>query len=91
MMRALKRISLIGVGLVVIGFTGLLIAIRAYPNSNLLGGWGLILGPVYWLGLLVCFLAALAWIIVGLLVVLRRLRGGRKNDRGDSASGVQRD
>ena len=87
MLRALKWISLIGVGLTLFGFTGLLIAMRAYPNSNLLGGWGLILGPVYWLGLLICVIAALAWIAVGLLAGFRRLKGGKKMSDGEGEGG----
>jgi hypothetical protein len=54
MLRALKWITAIGVGLTLIGAITISMAIRAYPQSNLLGGWGLILGPIYWLGLLLC-------------------------------------
>jgi hypothetical protein len=90
MIRALKWVSLIGLGLALIGFIGLSMAIRFYPNSNLLGGWGLVLGPVYWLGLLICFVAVLIWIVVGLLAGFQCLKGGKMNRHGDSESGNQR-
>lgn len=62
----LKWTSLISVGLTVIGLSGLSLALHAYPDSNLLGGWGLVFGPMYWLGGLMSFIAAMAWIVVGL-------------------------
>jgi uncharacterized membrane protein len=70
--RLLKWISAIGVSLTLIGLGGLSVAIRAYPDSNLLGGWGLILGPIYWIGLLISFVAVLFWIVVGLRWLWRR-------------------
>jgi hypothetical protein len=74
MRRALKWTSATGLALALAGFAGLSIAIHAYPNSNLLGGWGLVFGPVYWLGLLICAFAALGWILTGLVAGIRRLR-----------------
>jgi len=65
-MKILKWISVIGLALSAVGLGGLLLAIHAYPDSNLLGGWALIFGPVYWLGLLVSLVSALAWIAAGL-------------------------
>lgn len=62
----LKWTSLISVGLTVIGLSGISLALHAYPDSNLLGGWGLVLGPIYWLGGLMSLIAAMAWIVVGL-------------------------
>ena len=62
----LKWISVIGFGLMSVGLCGMLLAHFAYPDSNLLGGWGLILGPIYWLGLLISFVSVLAWIVGGL-------------------------
>jgi hypothetical protein len=70
--RFLKWVSVIGVSLTSVGLGGMLLAIRAFPDGNLLGGWGLILGPIYWLGLLVSFISVLAWIVVGLRWLWRR-------------------
>jgi hypothetical protein len=70
--RFLKWISVIGFSLTFIGLGGMLLAIRVYPDSNLLGGWGLILGPIYWLGLLISFVSMLVWIVLGLCWLWRR-------------------
>jgi hypothetical protein len=70
--KILKWTSLIGAGLAVIGLTGISLAIHTYPNSNLLGGWGLVFGPIYWLGGLMSLIAAIAWIAVGLSWLWRR-------------------
>jgi hypothetical protein len=83
MIRALKWMTAIGIGLSVVGYILISMAIRAYPNSNLLGGWGLILGPIFWLGLLICIVAALAWIVVGLRAIIRTMTGGNKNSPGE--------
>lgn len=74
--RPLEWFSLIGVVLAVTGLSGLNLAIHAYPNSSLLGGWGLILGPIYWLGLLICSFAVLAWMVAGLIWLWHRKVGG---------------
>jgi hypothetical protein len=71
-LRLLKWFSLIAVVLTVTGLCGMSLAIHAYPESNLLGGWGLILGPIYWLGLLISVFAVLAWIVVGLSWLWRK-------------------
>jgi hypothetical protein len=39
------------------GYVGLFIAGQIYPESNLLGGWALILGPIRWLGMLLLMIA----------------------------------
>jgi drug/metabolite transporter (DMT)-like permease len=83
MIKALKWISVAGIVLAIIGVITISLAIRAYPQSNLLGGWGLILGPIYWFGLLLCVVCALAWIVVGLTAVARKL-AGKKIDRLDA-------
>jgi len=70
--RLIKWFSLIGVVLTVTGLVGLSLAIHAYPDSNTLGGWGLILGPIFWLGLLVSIFVLLAWAVVGLIWLWRR-------------------
>ena len=72
MLKALKTISAVGISLTLFGFAGLGIASRAYPNSNLLGGWALFLGPVYWLGMVVCCFAVLGWIVAGLFKLWRK-------------------
>jgi len=71
--RFLKWISVIGFSLMSVGLGGMLLAHFAHPESNLLGGWGLILGPIYWLGLLISFVAVLAWIVVGLRWLWRKM------------------
>ena len=71
--RCLKWSSAIGLGLMSVGLCGMLLAHFAYPDSNLLGGWGLILGPIYWLGLLISFVSVLAWILVGLRWLWRKM------------------
>lgn len=70
--RVLKWFSLIGVGLTVIGLSGLLLAMYAYPKSNMLGGFALIFAPIFWLGSLICIPVVLAWIVVGLGWLWRR-------------------
>ena len=70
--RFLKWFSLIGVVLTITGLCGLTLAIHANPNSNMLGGWGLIFGPIFWLGLLVSIFVLLAWAVVGLIWLWRR-------------------
>ena len=74
MIQALKWISTLGIAALVLGFVGLSIAIRLYPDNNLLGGWALVLGPVYWLGWLLSGLALLGWIAAGIVAALRRAR-----------------
>ena len=64
--RLLKWTTIVGVSLTLIGLGGMLLAIHAYPDSNLLGGWGLILGPIYWFGLLLFLISVVAWCVVGL-------------------------
>jgi hypothetical protein len=70
--RVLKWFSLIGVGITVTGLSGLLLAMYAYPNSNMLGGFALIFAPIFWLGSLFCIPVVLAWIVVGLGWLWRR-------------------
>jgi len=70
--KSLKWISIIGFALTSVGLGGMLLAHSAYPDSNLLGGWGLILGPIYWLGLPIFFVSVLGWIAVGLRRLWRK-------------------
>jgi hypothetical protein len=42
----------IAAGAAALGYTGLKMAIYAYPASNLLGGWALLFGPLLWVGTL---------------------------------------
>lgn len=53
-------VTIVGLIATVSGYIGLLIAEQKYPESNLLGGWALIFGPVYWLGLLLLMVAVLS-------------------------------
>jgi hypothetical protein len=72
-MKYLKWMSVIGFGLMSVGLCGMFLAHFAYPDSNLLVGWGLILGPIYWLGLFISFVSVLAWIVVGLRWLWRKM------------------
>ena len=78
MMVILKWMTVAGAGLLVIGYVGLSVAMAAYPDNNLLGGWALILGPLYWLGWLLGGLAVLGWLGAAIVVLLRR---GRRSER----------
>ena len=51
-------VTTVGAIATVSGYFGLLLAEQVYPESNLLGGWALILGPIYWIGLLLLIVAA---------------------------------
>jgi hypothetical protein len=48
----LWRAHLITSGVAAIAYAGLQTAARAYPDSNLLGGWALMFGPLLWLAVL---------------------------------------
>ena len=74
MMVILKWMTVAGAGLLVIGYVGLSVAMAAYPDNNLVGGWALILGPLYWLGWLLGGLAVLGWSAAALVAVMRRGR-----------------
>lgn len=50
--RACSRAHVTAAGAAALGYTGLKIAIYAYPASNLLGGWALLFGPLLWVGTL---------------------------------------
>ena len=55
-----------------IGLGGLSVAFALY-NDNLLGGWAVLFGPIYWLGQVLLLVA----LVVSLLRVLRRFRTAR--------------
>jgi hypothetical protein len=51
--RALRPLCWFGVVAVfpgVLGIAGLLLGVALHPNSNMLGGFGLIFGPIWWRG-----------------------------------------
>jgi hypothetical protein len=75
--RFLKWFSVIGASLTLSGLGGLLLAYWAYPGSNLLGEWALILGPLYWLGMVISLVSALAWTVVGLCKLRRKITNYR--------------
>ncbi|HEY3855820.1 MAG TPA: hypothetical protein VGO67_15635 [Verrucomicrobiae bacterium] len=81
MIKALKWISVIGLVLTIIGAVAIGMAIRAYPQSNVLGGWGLILSPIYLTGLVLSLVAALGWIVVGLRAAIHLINGARNKNR----------
>jgi hypothetical protein len=46
-----------------VGYAGLIVGYFRYPDSNLLGGYGLVFGPISWLGGYVFIITFLIWII----------------------------
>ena len=46
-----------------VGVAGFIIGMRLYPESNLLGGFGLVFGPVEWLGGGVFQITLVVWLI----------------------------
>lgn len=54
-----RKHLLVAVVLTGIGLAGLLVGEHFHPDSNLLGGWALVFGPIYWLGLAAIFLSSL--------------------------------
>lgn len=75
---SLHVLFIVSLVLLVGGWLGLSLAIRVYPQSNLLGGWGLILGPIYWLGQLLLVVAVIWWVV-------RELRSRINRKAGDDA------
>lgn len=47
----------------VVGFVGLAVGTIRFPNSNLLGGYGLVFGPLWWIGAPYLAIVILAWLI----------------------------
>ena len=45
-----------------VGLGGLLVGMALFPESNLLGGFGLIFGPLWWLGATLLVVVTLAWL-----------------------------
>ncbi|WP_372521573.1 hypothetical protein [Sulfuricaulis sp.] len=73
-------VTTVGAIATVSGYLGLLIVEQVYPESNLLGGWALILGPIFWTGLLLLIVAAVG----GTISFVRSTRSGEgpKSDDG---------
>ena len=46
-----------------IGFAGIITGMALYPDSNLLGGFGLLFGPIGWLGGSVFQITLIVWLI----------------------------
>ena len=78
-MRNSTRFVIVSAAVAALGACGLACGLLLFPDSNLLGGFGLIFGPVYWLGLV-----ALALSLVGWLVDAVR----RRSARGVASSGT---
>ena len=53
---------IIAVASTLVGFTGLSIAIQFY-DDNLMGGWALLFGPIYWLGMLLMVVALVSTLV----------------------------
>lgn len=60
-----QKQMLAAVGLVGISFAGLKVGEHLHPESNLLGGWALVFGPLYWTGIFLSVAAVLRATIVG--------------------------
>jgi hypothetical protein len=73
--RSQKSVLFAGVAGVVVGGIGLLVGMKIFPDSNLLGGLAIIFGPIYWLGWLFIFFWAVGW-----YVRVRRERSKRLAD-----------
>ena len=61
--KRLVNAHLIGTAITGIGYLGLQAAAVSNPNSNLLGGWALIFGPLLWLGVLVSAILVLPCVL----------------------------
>ncbi len=75
MINALKWMTPIGIAALAVGFLGLWMAFRFHPDSNLLGGWALVLGPIYWLGWLLTTVSVFGWISAAIVVGIQKIRG----------------
>ena len=56
-------IFIISGAITIIGFTGLAVGMRLYPDSNLLGGLGPLFGPLAGIGSNIFIITLLVWII----------------------------
>lgn len=63
-----------------VGFVGLSIGLRLHPDANLAGGWALVFGPIYWLGILGVLLSCVRMLGEW---VMRRLAGSEGEGDGD--------
>ena len=59
----LWRAHLIAAAMTGIGYLGLQVAALSNPDSNLLGGWALIFGPLLWSGVLVSAILILPCVV----------------------------
>ena len=57
---------------------------RRYPDSNLLGGYGLVFGPLYWVGFVFLTFSDLDW-VAG--VIRRKIRRGSMPESDSSVAG----
>ena len=71
-MRKSTKFVVVAAAVTAIGLLGLGVGYLLFPDSNLLGGLGLVFGPIYWLGLVLLAAAVVAWLFDAL-----RRRGGR--------------
>lgn len=59
-----------------IGFAGISLGLSLFPHSNLLGGFGLIFGPINWLGLIALVVSLIGWATSSGVRFLRRSKTG---------------
>ena len=74
MIRTLTWTTIAGVASLLLGYAALRSAYHFYPDSNLLGGWALVLGPLYWLGWLCSAVGVIGWILAAIVGVTRKVQ-----------------
>ncbi|MGZ4974566.1 MAG: hypothetical protein ACXWIU_02530 [Limisphaerales bacterium] len=57
-----------------VGFIGLLLGLVLFPRSNLLGGFGLIFGPIWGLGVTLLAVVTIGWLIARIYTFITRKR-----------------
>jgi hypothetical protein len=73
------RIFVVSGSIWAIGYAGLIMGYLLYPDSNLLGGFALIFGPISWLGSTVFAVTLLVWVIHKIIRWARIPRGDEQN------------
>lgn len=65
-MRRSSKFVFVSAGTTAVGALGLGLGLLLFPDSNLLGGLGLIFGPIYWLGLFLLAFSVFIWVVAAL-------------------------
>lgn len=69
-----------------VGVAGLIAGAIQYPQSNLLGGYALAFGPLYWLGTGALLVVLVVWLIhkaIRMMIVIKRDNGKSPGEAGD--------